>query len=255
MSPSPLDAFDLRDRVAVVTGGSRGIGRAVAVGFAAMGAHVVVASRKAEACEETVNAIRAAGGSALAVPTHVGRLDELGRLVERTVEAFGGIDIVVNNAANPLALPLGDITPEAFAKSYEANVRGPLFLVQAALPHLRASARASVINVITAGVFTHGTGVSLYVSAKSALLSLTRSMASEFAADGIRVNAVAPGAVATQMTLNLPPERQESVARAQLMPRLADPDELVPGMLFLASDASSFMTGQVLVLDGGLTVP
>ncbi len=255
MSPSPLDAFDLRDRVAVVTGGSRGIGRAVAVGFAAMGAHVVVASRKAEACEETVDAIRAAGGSALAVPTHVGRLDELGHLVGRTVEAFGGIDIVVNNAANPLAQPLGDITPEAFAKSYEANVRGPLFLVQQALPYLRASARASVINVITAGVFTHGTGVSLYVSAKSALLSLTRSMASEFAADGIRVNAVAPGAVATQMTLNLPPERQEAVARAQLMPRLADPDELVPGMVFLASDASSFMTGQVLVLDGGLTVP
>jgi NAD(P)-dependent dehydrogenase (short-subunit alcohol dehydrogenase family) len=255
VSPSPLDAFDLRDRVAVVTGGSRGIGRAVAVGFAAMGAHVVVASRKAEPCEETVDSIRAAGGSALAVPTHVGRLDELERLVERTVDAFGGIDIVVNNAANPLAQPLGAITPEAFAKSYEANVRGPLFLVQQALPHLRASTRASVINVITAGVFTHGTGVSLYVSAKSALLSFTRSMASEFAADGIRVNAVAPGAVATQMTLHLPPERQEAVARAQLMPRLADPDELVPGMLFLASDASSFMTGQVLVLDGGLTVP
>ena len=255
MSPSPLDAFDLRDRVAVVTGGSRGIGRAVAAGFAAVGAHVVVASRKAEACEETVDAIRAAGGSALAVPTHVGRLDDLARLVERTADEFGRIDIVVNNAANPLAQPLGAITPEAFTKSYEVNVRGPLFLVQQALPYLRASAGASVVNVITAGVFTHGTGVSLYVSAKSALLSLTRSMAAEFAADRIRVNALAPGVVATHMTSALPPERQEAAVQAQLMRRMADPDELVPGMLFLASDASSFMTGQVLVLDGGLTVP
>ncbi len=255
MSPSPLDAFDLRDRVAVVTGGSRGIGRAVAAGFAAVGAHVVVASRKAEACEETVDAIRAAGGSALAVPTHVGRLDDLARLVERTADEFGRIDIVVNNAANPLAQPLGAITPEAFAKSYEVNVRGPLFLVQQALPYLRASAGASVVNVITAGVFTHGTGVSLYVSAKSALLSLTRSMAAEFAADRIRVNALAPGVVATHMTSALPPERQEAAVQAQLMRRMADPDELVPGILFLASDASSFMTGQVLVLDGGLTVP
>ena len=255
MSPSPLDAFDLRDRVAVVTGGSRGIGRAVAAGFAAVGAHVVVASRKAEACEETVDAIRAAGGSALAVPTHVGRLDDLARLVERTADEFGRIDIVVNNAANPLAQPLGAITPEAFAKSYDVNVRGPLFLVQQALPYLRASAGASVVNVITAGVFTHGTGVSLYVSAKSALLSLTRSMAAEFAADRIRVNALAPGVVATQMTSALPPERQEAAVQAQLMRRMADPDELVPGILFLASDASSFMTGQVLVLDGGLTVP
>ena len=255
MSPSPLDAFDLRDRVAVVTGGSRGIGRAVAAGFAAVGAHVVVASRKAEACEETVDAIRAAGGSALAVPTHVGRLDDLARLVERTADEFGRIDIVVNNAANPLAQPLGAITPEAFAKSYEVNVRGPLFLVQQALPYLRASAGASVVNVITAGVFTHGTGVSLYVSAKAALLSLTRSMAAEFASDRIRVNALAPGVVATHMTSALPPERQEAAVQAQLMRRMADPDELVPGMLFLASDASSFMTGQVLVLDGGLTVP
>jgi NAD(P)-dependent dehydrogenase (short-subunit alcohol dehydrogenase family) len=255
VSPSPLDAFDLRDRVAVVTGGSRGIGRAVATGFAAVGAHVVVASRKAEACEETVDAIRAAGGSALAVPTHVGRLDDLAQLVERTADEFGRIDIVVNNAANPLAQPLGAITPEAFAKSYEVNVRGPLFLVQQALPYLRDSAGASVVNVIAAGVFTHGTGVSLYVSAKSALLSLTRSMAAEFAPDRVRVNALAPGAVATQMTSALPPERQEAAVRAQLLRRMADPDELVPGMLFLASDASSFMTGQVLVLDGGLTVP
>ena len=256
VSPSPLDAFDLRDRVAVVTGGQprhrAGGGAWASPQWEPTSSSPAERPRRAR---KRSMRFASAGGSALAVPTHVGRLDELGRLVERTVDAFGGIDIVVNNAANPLTQPLGAITPEAFAKSYEANVRGPLFLVQEALPYLRASSRASVINVITAGVFTHGTGVSLYVSAKSALLSFTRSMASEFAADGIRVNAVAPGAVATQMTLNLPPERQEAVARAQLMPRLADPDELVPGMLFLASDASSFMTGQVLVLDGGLTVP
>jgi NAD(P)-dependent dehydrogenase (short-subunit alcohol dehydrogenase family) len=251
---SPItNRFDLTGRVAIVTGGSRGIGLAIAQGLAEVGAKVVVASRNAEACEDAATGIRASGGDAEAVPAHVGNLEDIDRLVNQTVETFGGLDILVNNAANPLAQPMGSMTPEAFAKSYEVNVRGPLFLLQAALPYLKGSQAASVINVISAGVFTRGTNVALYVSGKAALLSLTKSMASELAPHGIRVNALAPGTVATQMTLNTSEEMQKGSVEAQLIKRMAEPDEMVPAALFLASGASSFMTGQVLVLDGGLT--
>ena len=249
-----LDAFDIRGRVAIVTGGSRGIGRAIATGFASVGAHVVVASRKRDACEATVAEIAAAGGSAMAVPTHLGDPGAIDELVAATVERFGGIDIVVNNAANPLALPIGAITAEAFAKSFETNLRGPVFLVQSALPHLRASEHAAVVNVVTSGIFTHGQYVSMYVAMKSALMSMTRSMAAELVGDGIRVNAIAPGTVRTDMVTNTPEEFQQAAVDAQLMRRMADPAEMVPGALFLASEASSFMTGHVLVLDGGLAV-
>lgn len=249
-----LGTFDLTDRVAVITGGSRGIGRAVAGGFAAMGAKVVVASRKAEACAKAVAEIEAAGGTALSVPTHVGDLDQLDALVARTVEAFGGIDVVVNNAANALAQPLGTMTPEAWQKSFDANLRAPVFLVQHALPHLRVSDHAAVVNLSSAGAFTKAPYVAMYAAAKTALLSITRSMASEFAGDGIRVNALAPGTTDTDMVRNTGPEGVKAMTSGQLIGRLATADEMVPPALFLASDASSFMTGHVLIVDGGLTV-
>ena len=249
-----LDRFDMTGRVAIVTGGSRGIGRAVAGGLAAMGAKVVIASRKADACERAAADVTAAGGVALAVATHVGDLAQLEALVTATVDAFGGVDVVVNNAANALALPIGSITPEAWQKSLDANLRAPVFLVQHALPHLRASEHPAVINVISAGAFTHGTYMSMYVAAKSAMLQMTRTMAAEFAGDGIRVNALAPGTVDTDMVRNNPEEVQQAMYSTQLIKRLADPAEMVPPALFLASEASSFMTGQVLVVDGGMTV-
>jgi NAD(P)-dependent dehydrogenase (short-subunit alcohol dehydrogenase family) len=249
-----LDRFDLTDRVVIVTGGSRGIGRAIAEGFAAVGANVVVASRKAEACDEAVSAITAAGGTALSVPTHMAELGQLETLVARTVDAYNGVDIIVNNAANALALPIGSITPEAWQKSFDVNLRGPVFLVQSALPHLRASAHAAVVNVVTAGVFTTGAYLSMYVAGKSALLSMTRSMAAEFAADGIRVNALAPGSVDTNMTRATSPEMQQAMVASQLIRRMAEPMEMVPTALLLASDAGSFITGQVFLVDGGLAV-
>ena len=244
--------FDLTGRVAVVTGGTRGIGRAIAEGFAAAGASVVVASRKPDACAETEAHLKAMGASALGVPTHLGDLDSLDALVSRTVETFGGIDVLVNNAANALALPLDSLTPEAFAKSQDVNVRGPVFLVQRALGHLTESPHASVINVVSAGAFMFSPYVSMYAAAKASMVAYTRSMAAEFAPRGIRVNALAPGSVDTDMVRNNPPEFQEHMAQASLQKRIADPDEMVGPALFLASDAASFVTGQVLLADGGL---
>ncbi|RAY12386.1 oxidoreductase [Actinomadura craniellae] len=244
--------FDLTGRVAIVTGGTRGIGRAIAEGFVAAGASVVVASRKAEACAETEARLKAMGGAALGVPTHLGDLEALDALVTRTVETFGRLDIVVNNAANALASPLGAITPEAFAKSQEVNVRGPVFLVQQALGHLTDSPCAAVVNVVSAGAFLFSPYVSMYAAAKAAMVAYTRSMAAEFAPRGIRVNALAPGTVDTDMVRNNPPEFQSAMEQAALQKRMASPDEMVGPALFLASDAASFVTGQVLLADGGL---
>jgi NAD(P)-dependent dehydrogenase (short-subunit alcohol dehydrogenase family) len=244
--------FDLSGRVAIVTGGTRGIGRSVAEGFVAAGAKVVVASRKADACAETEAHLTAMGGDALGVPLHMGELDALPVLVQRTVDRFGQIDIVVNNAANALAQPLGRFTADAWQKSFDVNLRGPVFLVQEALPYLEASPNAAVVNVISAGAFLFSAQVAMYAAAKAALMSFTRAMAADFAPRGIRVNALAPGTVDTDMVRNTGPESAARMAAASHMARAAHPDEMVGPVLFLASDAASFVTGQVVLADGGM---
>lgn len=246
------DLFDLRGRVAIVTGGTRGIGRSIAEGFVSAGAQVVVASRKADACAETEAHLRALGGEACGVPAHMGELGDIAALVQRTVDAFGAIDIIVNNAANALAQPIGQFTPEAWQKSFDVNLRGPVFLVQSALPHLERSEHAAVVNVISAGAFLFSANVAMYAAAKAALMSFTRSFAADLAPRGIRVNALAPGTVDTDMVRANTPEMQRAMATAGLLRRAAHPDEMVGPALYLASGASSFMTGQVLLVDGGL---
>ncbi len=245
--------FDLTGRVAIVTGGSRGLGRAIAEGFADAGASVVIASRKADACSETVESITAAGGEAFAVPTNVGRPEELTALVEATVDHYGGIDILVNNAANPLGGPLTDVTPQGFDAAYRANVQGPILLSVAALPHLRASSSPSIINMVSVGAFAGAEFLGLYASSKAALWHVTRTMAREWAPT-VRVNAIAPGPFDTDMmslTLAQPAFHDAIVASTQ-MKRIAEPHELVGAALFLASDASTYVTGSCVTVDGGL---
>ena len=244
--------FDMNGRVVVVTGGTRGIGLALAEGYIAAGARVVVASRKAEACADAEKHLQSLGGEALGVPTHLGRLEDLDTLVARTVETFGGIDVLVNNAANALSLPVAEQTPEAWAKSFEVNLRGPVFLTQKALPHLIDSRHAAILNVVSVGAFIFSPYISMYAAGKAALMSYTRSMAAEFASHGIRVNVLAPGSVNTDMTRANPPERQEAMASACLQKRIAEPGEMIGPALLLTSDAGSFITGQVLIADGGM---
>ncbi len=251
-SRSPLSPhLDFTGRVAIVTGGSRGIGRAIAFGLAHSGAKVVIASRQREACETTAAEIRSSGGEAIGVACHVGDLEQLQELVDETVAEYGQIDLVVNNAANALALPIGSITPDAWQKTQDVNERAALFLVQAALPYLEKSDAAAVLNVVTIGIFTSGRHLALYTAAKSGLMMLTRAMAAELGGRGIRVNALAPGPVDTDMVRNNSAEAQAAMAAATVMKRLAAPEEMVGPALFLLSHAASYVTGSVLVADGG----
>jgi NAD(P)-dependent dehydrogenase (short-subunit alcohol dehydrogenase family) len=251
---NPMSLFDLTGRVAIVTGGTRGIGRAIAQGFSGAGASVVVASRKADACAETERTIIASGGQALGVPTHMGDLGAVASLVESTVDRFGGVDIVVNNAANGLTMPIEDLTQEAWQKSYSVNLQGPVFLAKAALPHLRNSGHGVVLNVISVGAITWAPFTSMYAGAKAALLAYTRNMAAEWASDGIRVNALAPGTVDTDMVRNLGPEAIERMKGLSWLKRVAAADEMIGPALFLVSDASSYVTGQLVIADGGYAV-
>ena len=245
-------SFDLTGRTAVVTGGTRGIGRAVAEGFAAAGANVVVASRKEAACRQTQDHLESMGAQALGVAVNMGDPDSAETIVGAALDRFGGLDVVVNNAANALAAPVGSQAAGMWQKSFEVNLRGPALLIGAAVPHLSAGGHGTVVNVISVGAFQFARGVSMYAAMKAALLSVTRSFAGELAEHGIRVNALAPGPVDTDMVRNLGEGAAESMGAQTLLKRTAEPDEMVGPALFLASDASSYMTGQVLVVDGGM---
>lgn len=246
------ELFDLSGRTAIVTGGSRGIGLSIAEGFAAAGASVVVASRRGDACSAVERHLTAQGFAALGVATHMGDVEAVESLVDITVERFGRVDVLVNNAANALAEPIGAQTPAAWQKSFEVNLRGPAMLTQACVKHLEASSHASVINVISVGAFMFSRGFSIYGAMKAALLSYTRAAAGELSPRGIRVNALAPGPVDTDMVRNQGEESARLMAAGPLLRRLASPDEIVGPALLLASDAGSFITGQVVVVDGGL---
>jgi NAD(P)-dependent dehydrogenase (short-subunit alcohol dehydrogenase family) len=244
--------FRLDGRVALVTGGTRGIGRAIAEGFGHAGARVVVASRKSEACAETEGSLRSLGIDAAGIACHMGSLDDVRALVAATVERFGSIDVVVNNAANALTEPIGSFTEAGVAKSFDVNVVGPLFLIQECLPYLRVSDHASVINMVSAGAWLFSATVAHYAAAKAAMVSYTKALAASLAPEGIRVNALAPGSVDTDMTRATGPAAAAGMARACLLRRVANANEMVGPALFLASDASSYVTGTVLHADGGL---
>jgi len=246
---------ELEGKVALVTGGSRGLGRAIALGFAQAGADLVIASRKLPACEGVAKEVEALGRKVLARACHVGRLEELEPLLDATYERFGRLDILVNNAGiNPAALPLTEATSELFDKLYAVNVKGPLFLASGAARRMAGGGGGVIINVITQGVFKPGPNLGIYCSSKAALLNLTNVMAQEWGPLGVRVNALAPGPFMTDMMRNAEqiPGFVEQIRNSNVMKRIAEPSEIVGSALFLASEASGFMTGQTVVVDGGI---
>jgi NAD(P)-dependent dehydrogenase (short-subunit alcohol dehydrogenase family) len=251
------DLFDLRGKVAIVTGSSRGIGRAIAERLAQRGAAVVVSSRSAEACAETVQAITAAGGSAHAIAAHIGKKEQLEALVEGTVEHFGGLDIVVANAAvNPYYGPLSGIADEAWDRILNSNVRSTLWLCNFAFPYLMKRGGGSAIFLSSiAGI--KGTDVlGAYGVSKTALIGLARNLAVEWGPRGIRVNCLAPGIVKTEFAKALwdNPKIAEPTIRGTPLRRLGEPDDIAGAAVFLASAAGGFVTGQTIVIDGGVTL-
>ena len=244
---------DLTGRVAIVTGGTRGIGLAIAEGLLAAGAKVAVASRKADACAATEAHLRSQGGEAIGVATHMGDIDAINTLVDRTVAEFGRLDIVVNNAANALTLPFGHLTVEAWEKSLGTNLRGPVFLVERALPHL-------------GGVGQRG-GAQRRLGRRLPVLGEHRDVCGgeggpdgHDAIDGGGIRREGhPGqrARARHGRHRHGPQQSagavESMSKAAFMRRAAHADEMVGPALLLCSDAGSFITGQVLIVDGGLT--
>ena len=249
--------FDLSGKTALITGSSRGIGRAIAMAMATQGARVVVSSRKAEACEEVAAAIRATGGQALAIPCHVGDKAQLRGLVGKTQAAFGSIDILVNNVgANPVLGPLLELSDEAFDRVMTSNVRSALWLSQLVLPAMAARRDGVVIFLSSIAAQRASAGINAYGAAKAALAQLARGLASEWGPHNIRVNCIAPGLIKTDFARALWEDEARAKARIAETPlgRLGEAEDIAGAAVLLASREGSFITGQTIVIDGGTTI-
>lgn len=250
--------INLTDKVALITGASRGIGEAIAHAFADAGAKVVLAARKPDALDAVAQAIIKKGGQALAVPTHTGKSEDVKKLVAAAIEKFGKIDVLVNNAAtNPYFGPMLDIEDSAFDKTFEVNVKGYFWLAREVALHLQSrSAKGSLINVASVAGLGASPMQGVYGMTKAAVISMTKSFAAELGASGIRVNAIAPGLVETKFASALTSNEDilKLVTNRTPLGRHGQPNEIAGAALYLASDASSFVTGQTLVVDGGFTI-
>ena len=252
---SALGRFRLDGKRAIVTGASRGIGRAIALAMAEAGADLALVSRRREGLLEVAREVEAFGRRAIVLPCHVGRTDEVRATVVEATRELGGLDVLVNNAGtNPLMTPIAELDERAWDKIFDVNLKGPFVACQEAAKSFRANGVAgSIVNVASVGGLDVAPGLGAYCVSKAGLVSLTQVLARELGSIGVRANAIAPGLVATRMAealLTNPAIRDPAVARAALR-RHAEPEEIAGAAVFLASDASSYMTGQTLVLDGG----
>jgi NAD(P)-dependent dehydrogenase (short-subunit alcohol dehydrogenase family) len=249
--------FDLTGKVAIVTGSTKGIGRAMVSGLAQAGATVVVSSRKQELCDQVASEIEAeTGRTALGLACHVGEWDAIPAFVDTVVERFGRIDVLVNNAGiTPTRMAPSEITLDVWRKIFSVNVEGPLRMTQCVAPVMRDHGGGSIVNIASMAAYSGGTVVCAYGASKAALVNLTKSQAQELIAWNIRVNVLSPGPFLSEMVEGAErnaPGFKDLIASGDLMQRIADPNEIVGPVLYLASDASSFVTGDDISVSGGM---
>lgn len=250
--------FNLAGKTAIVTGSTKGIGRAIAVALARAGAKVAVSSRDAGRVAETAQALTDAGHTVIGVPCNIGRKDELQNLVDRAASELGPVDILVCNAAiNPYYGPAMEIPDDVFAKVMHTNIQAQLWLAQMVAPDMKARKDGAIMLISSIGGLRGSDVIGAYNISKAADIQLAKNLAVELGPDNIRVNAIAPGLVKTDFARALweNPEFAEPRIAATPLRRLGDPEDIAGAAVFLASDAGRWMTGQTIVIDGGATVP
>lgn len=257
-NPSPAtirgSLFDLSGKVAVITGASRGIGRAIAERMAEHGAKVVVSSRKLDACETVVSGIRERGGEAFAMACHIGRKEDLAALVERTNATWGQIDILVCNAAvNPYYGPAASMSDEAYDRVMNSNVRSNFWLTNMVAPQMAQRKDGVIIIISSVGGYQGSDRLGVYALSKAADLQLARNLAVEWGGHNVRANCIAPGLIKTDFARQLweTPFLLERTVRHTPLARIGEPDEIAGAAIMIAGPAGRFMTGQSIIIDGG----
>ena len=249
--------FSLKDKVAVITGSTKGIGKSIAEEMVNAGAKVVISSRKADACEAVLKDFQARGHDAIAVPCNVGQKDQLQNLVDQTLAKFGHIDIVVCNAAsNPVFGPLIKVSDEAFDKIMLTNVKSVFWLANMAIPQMAERGGGAVIIISSIGALRGSTVNGLYGTSKAAEAGICRALAVEWGPKNVRINTIAPGLVKTDFARALWEDEERRKRREASTPlrRLGDPRDFGGVAVFLASEAAAYITGQMIVVDGGTTI-
>lgn len=249
------DRFDVTDKVVIITGGSRGLGKAMSRAFAAGGAKVVVASRKIEECEKVVGELRNRGSEAMAVACHVGHWDSLEGVVDRVMQQFGRIDVLVNNAGmSPLAPSLLETSEALFDKIIDVNLKGPTRLTALVATKMADTGGGSIINISSLASYRPSPMTTVYSAAKAGLNALTAASAQEYASIGVRVNCVVCGTFDTDAAAGMisNPEFLPHILDPVALKRIGDPDEVVGAVVYFASNASSYTTGACLTVDGGV---
>lgn len=252
-----MDQFNLKGKVAIITGSSKGIGKAIAKGLAEKGAQVVISSRSQEACDEVVHEFAEEKLEAIGIACHIGKEEQRKHLVDETMKQLGRIDILVNNAAiNPVFGPIEDVDPAIFDKIMDVNVKAPWALSNLVLPHMQEKKEGSIINIASVEALTPGFGLGLYSTSKAALLMMTKNQAKEWGQYGIRANAICPGLIQTKFSAALWTNEKllNKVEKNIPSGRMGQPEEMIGLACLLASDAGSYMTGGVYTADGGYMI-
>lgn len=252
-----MDRFTLKGKVAIITGGSKGIGKSISIALAEQGAKVMVSSRSSESVQAVADEISQAGGTAISCACHVGDSNQLKTLVDKTMEAFGRIDILINNAAiNPVFAPLTESTEELFDKIMAVNVKACMTLANLCHPIMKENGGGSVINIASVEAVKPSIGLGIYSMSKAALVLLTKSQAKEWGRDAIRSNAICPGLIQTKLSSALWNDEKmlDRFTRKVPLNRMGQPEEIAGLAVFLASEAASYTTGSIFTSDGGYVV-